>query len=80
MAQEQKARPSREKVREHRARMRAQGLKPIVIWVPDVNAPGFAEEVHRQCLRVANSPQEADDLAFVASIATSAWPDEAEEQ
>ncbi|MGH3545049.1 MAG: antitoxin MazE-like protein, partial [Mycobacteriales bacterium] len=27
-------------MRAHRRRLREQGLKPIQIWVPDVNAPG----------------------------------------
>jgi hypothetical protein len=25
-------------------RLRAQGMRPIQIWVPDVHAPGFAAE------------------------------------
>ena len=36
------------KVREHRARLRAQGLRPIQIWVPDVRALAFRAEGHRQ--------------------------------
>ncbi len=39
---------SRTRVRKHRDRLRAQGLRPLQIWVPDVSAPGFAEEAHRQ--------------------------------
>ena len=31
---------SQKRVREHRARLRAQGLRPVQIWVPDVRAPG----------------------------------------
>jgi hypothetical protein len=62
---------SREKVRTHRQRLRQQGLRPIQIWVPDVHAPGFAEEAHRQSLAVANSPQEKDDQDFVD--AASSW-------
>ena len=31
--------PSRDKVRVHRARLPRQGLRPIQIWVPDVQAP-----------------------------------------
>lgn len=65
---------SRGRVREHRARLRAQGLRPLQIWVPDVNAPGFAEEAHRQSRAVAASGHAADDQAFVDSV--SAWPDE----
>lgn len=39
---------SSQRVQKHRAALRAQGLKSVQIWVPDVNAPGFAEECERQ--------------------------------
>ncbi|MBA2318171.1 MAG: antitoxin MazE family protein [Euzebyales bacterium] len=64
---------SRARVREYRARLRAQGLRPIQIWVPDVRAPGFAEEAHRQSRAVAASADAASDQAFIDAI--SAWPD-----
>ncbi len=41
---------NRRKLREHRARLRAQGMRPIQIWVPDVHAPEFAAEARRQSL------------------------------
>jgi hypothetical protein len=53
--------------------LRKQGLRPIQIWVPDVRAPGFAEEAHRQARAVADSRGAADDQAFVDSI--SEWPE-----
>src|SRR5277367_5869398 len=59
---------SRDKVRAHRERLRAQGLRPIQIWVPDVRSPEFAAEAHRQSLLVAQSEQEKDDLAFIESL------------
>jgi antidote-toxin recognition MazE-like antitoxin len=62
---------SRDKVKAYRQRLRRQGLRPIQIWVPDVRAPGFAEEARRQSLAVANSPGEKDDQAFVDAI--SIW-------
>ncbi len=40
--------PSRVKVGEHRVRLRAQGLRPIQIWVPDARAPAFRAEAHRR--------------------------------
>ena len=46
---------SRRRVRAHRERLRAQGLRPVQIWVPDVNAEGFAAEAHRQSRAVAVS-------------------------
>ncbi|MFI5004089.1 MAG: antitoxin MazE family protein [Solirubrobacterales bacterium] len=65
---------SRVRVREHRARLRKQGLRPIQIWVPDVRAPRFAEEAHRQSRAVAASRYAAEDQAFVDSI--SEWSGE----
>lgn len=63
---------SRARVREHRARLRKQGLRPLQIWVPDVRAPRFAAEAHRQSRAVAASAAAAEDQAFVDSI--SEWP------
>ena len=57
--------PSREKVREHRERLRRQGLRPIQIWVPDVRAPSFRSEAHRQSLAVAASTQASEDQTFI---------------
>lgn len=57
-----------EKVQAHRARLRAQGLRPIQIWVPDVRSPTFRAEAHRQSMAVACSVQAEDDQAFVESI------------
>jgi len=69
-----KAKPSsREKVRQHRQRLRDQGLRPIQIWVPDVNAPEFKAEARRQSLAVAQSPHAADDQAFIDSLSAWLW-------
>ena len=65
---------SRTRVRKHRNRLRAQGLRPLQIWVPDVAAPGFAEEAHRQSRAVSKSAHAAEDQSFVDAI--SSWPDD----
>jgi hypothetical protein len=59
---------SRDKVRAHRARLRAQGLRPIQIWVPDVRSPAFRAEARRQSRLVAASRYEAEDQAFIEAI------------
>lgn len=69
-----KRKPSRVKVREHRERLRSQGLRPIQIWVPDVRAPSFRSEAHRQSLAVAASANAREDQAFVDAV--SDWGDE----
>jgi hypothetical protein len=65
---------SRRRVRAHRERLRAQGLRPVQIWVPDVTADGFAAEAHRQSRAVAASQAAEDDQAFVDLV--SDWPAE----
>ena len=46
---------SKRRVRAHRARLRAQGRRPVQFRVPDVTAEGFAAEAHRQARAVAAS-------------------------
>lgn len=62
------SKPTREKVQEHRKRLRAQGLRLIQIWVPDVRSPVFAEEARRQSLAVANSEHAHADQEFIDSV------------
>lgn len=45
--------PIRERVQKRRAALRAAGLRPVQIWVPDTRRPGFADEVRRQCRIIA---------------------------
>jgi hypothetical protein len=63
-----KPKPSRVKVQQHRDRLRSQGLRPIQIWVPDVRAPAFRSEAHRQSLAVAASAHAAEDQAFIDAV------------
>ena len=50
------------RVKKHRAALRAAGLRPIQIWVPDTRQPGFAEEARRQCAIVAAADAGDRDL------------------
>ena len=68
------AKSTRVKVQEHRDRLRAQGLRPIQIWVPDVRASSFRTEAHRQSLAVARSARAHEDQAFIDAV--SDWHDE----
>ena len=68
MAPSSKPRSSRTKVQQHRERLRAQGLRPIQIWVPDIRAPSFRSEAHRQSLAVAASAHAHGDQAFIDSV------------
>ncbi len=74
MAPARRSKPTKVKVREYRDRLRAQGLRPIQIWVPDVRASSFQAEAHRQSRAVAASAYVADDQAFIDAV--SDWHDE----
>jgi hypothetical protein len=74
MTSASKPKSTRVKVREHRERLRSQGLRPIQIWVPDVRAPSFRSEAHRQSLAVAASAHAGQDQAFIDAV--SDWGDE----
>jgi Protein of unknown function (DUF3018) len=60
--------PSRVKVREHRKRLREQGLRPVQIWAPDVRSATFRKEAHRQSAAVAGSAHAFDDQAFIDAV------------
>ncbi len=45
-------------VRRYRERMRAQGFRPVQLWVPDTRSPAFAAECRRQSLLVVADPAE----------------------
>jgi Antitoxin MazE-like len=59
----QNSRSSRDKVRLHRERLRAQGLRPVQIWVPDVVAAA-----RKQSKAVAASEQAIADQQFIDAV------------
>lgn len=55
--------PVSERVQKRRAALRAAGLRPVQIWVPDTRRPGFAAECRRQAALVAKSDRTDTNLA-----------------
>jgi hypothetical protein len=56
-----------ERVERRRAKLRAAGLRPVQIWVPDTRMPGFAEECRRQSRLIRDSETDitrAEDEAW----------------
>lgn len=45
--------PVNQRVQRHRDAMRAAGLRPVQIWVPDTRRAGFIDECRRQAQAVA---------------------------
>jgi hypothetical protein len=50
------------RVQKHRLALRDAGLRPIQIWVPDTQAPGFFEECRRQSTLVAAADRADNEL------------------
>lgn len=64
----------RDRVSEHRKRLRAQGLRPIQIWVPDTRSEAFADEAKRQAVLVSAINAVSDDQDFIEAISIT-WDD-----
>lgn len=47
--------PTRARVQKRRDALRAAGLRPVQIWVPDTRRPGFADECARQSALMAEA-------------------------
>lgn len=63
-----------ERVARHRRALRAAGLRPVQIWVPDTRRRGFAAECRRQSLALRGDPLEAQTLKRIGKLAdSSGW-------
>lgn len=70
-----------ERVQEARDKLRAAGLRPVQIWVPDTTTPDFATEAARQARLLAKweaSPAGRKETAFWDASAAETWDDEAD--
>jgi hypothetical protein len=69
---------SAERVKRRRDKMRASGLRPVQIWVPDTRAASFAAECRRQCERIANAEgtdEGRTEAEFWERVSADAWDD-----
>lgn len=58
-----------DRVRRHREALRAAGLRPIQLWVPDTRDPVFIAECRRQSLSLLGDPQEEEILGWMEAVA-----------
>ncbi len=54
--------PFSQRVQKRRDALRAAGLRPVQIWVPDTRRPGFEAECRRQAALVAQADHAEDGL------------------
>jgi L-alanine-DL-glutamate epimerase-like enolase superfamily enzyme len=68
--------PVSERVQKRRDALRAAGLRPIQIWVPDTRRAGFLEECQRQARIVAAADAADQDLdAFLDAALVDLEPE-----
>lgn len=70
--------PPAQAMKRYRSRMRAQGLRLVQLWVPDVRSRSFAAEFKRQALAVArhesrSSGERHEIDAFLAEQDDAGW-------
>jgi hypothetical protein len=65
------AKTNSQNVRDHRSRLRAQGLRPVQLWLPDTRTRAFAEQAADDMRLLAELPPEDQALldAFERSMA-----------
>jgi hypothetical protein len=69
-------RTSVERVRRRRDKLRAAGLRPVQIWLPDTRARGFDEECARQSRLIweAETPESrAEDESWFDASDKTGW-------
>ena len=62
-----------ERHRSYRDRLKARGMRQVVLWVPDTRRPGFVDEIRRQLALVEMSPEDREALSFIE--AAGDWSD-----
>jgi Protein of unknown function (DUF3018) len=61
------------RVQKHRDKMKAAGLKPVTIWVPDVNAPGYAQQVAEAIAIINARADEKTTLEELSNVEIEGW-------
>ena len=56
------------RVQKYRDSLRAAGLRPIQIWVPDTRKKGFQKECLLQSRLLKNDSQENEILEWISSV------------
>ena len=59
---------SAQKMRQYRERMKAAGLRPIQLWVPDVRSQKIIDEVRKQSILVSSDSQEPRIMDILESV------------
>ncbi len=64
---------ARDRVAEHRRRMKEQGFRQIQVWVPDVRSDSFARAAHEQSLLAAAADRADDTQDWIDDVSAADW-------
>jgi hypothetical protein len=64
----------RNSVARRRSKLRAMGLRPLQLWVPDTRAPGFAAQVAHD-IALASAPETPAEQALSDAWEHAGWAD-----
>ena len=59
----------RRRVQKHRDKLRAAGLRPVQLWIPDSRRRGFAAECRRQCQALRGDRHEQEIASWLERVA-----------
>jgi len=62
-------------MRDYRSRLRAAGLRPVQMWLPDTRAPGFAAKCSAQARAIAANDPAGDEMQSFIEAAYE-WPEQ----
>jgi hypothetical protein len=71
--------PSNPRVRRYREELRARGLRPVQIWVPDTRSPIFKAQARKQAERVNAADDLDGTMEWLEDVSLFDEPDEARE-
>jgi Protein of unknown function (DUF3018) len=54
---------SRERIARHRAAQRKRGLRPVVLWLPNLNDPAYRSRLAKECRRLARLTADEESMA-----------------
>jgi hypothetical protein len=58
----------RQRMQSRRERLRAQGLRPVQHWVPDLRDPRVRADIQKEIVQLARHPENAEIDAWVEQV------------
>ncbi len=67
---------STERVRKHRAEMRAKGFRLKQVWVPDLDDPAICQRIREESIMIGCREEEENVQRWIEAVSAGIWDDE----